>query len=135
MAQQNEKNKAKSGRREDCCTGLERSKLLSSWMKPTSPCGNARQTSSEVSRGLRRFPLTDYGFQSGLGDWRGYSSPSGDDGSEFRNLRRLNRQFLAEAAREYGTEMAVFGLIVLASGWLVLYMVITVVTLLSRGHP
>ena len=104
-------------------------------MKPSSPCGKARQTSSGGSRGRRHFPLADYGFQSGLDDWRGYSSPSGDEGSEFRNLRRLSRQFLAEAAREYGTEMAVFGLIVLASGWLVIYMVITVVALLRAVHP
>jgi hypothetical protein len=104
-------------------------------MKPTCPCRGARRSSSEAFRSKQSSPLTDYCFQSGLDQWRGYSSPYGDDEPEFRNLRRLSRQFLAEAAREYGKEMAVFGLIVLASGWLVIYMVITVVTLLSEGHP
>jgi hypothetical protein len=104
-------------------------------MKPIGPCGSARRASAEVPRRDGHFPQTDYCFQSGLDQWRGYSSPYGDDGPEFRNFRRLNRQFLAEAAREYGKEMTVFSLIVLASGWLVIYMVITVVTLLSKGHP
>jgi hypothetical protein len=40
-----------------------------------------------------------------------------------------------EAARERAKEMAVFALIVLASAWPVIYMVITVVELLSKGRP
>lgn len=106
-----------------------------SWMKPTCPCSGGRRPPSEAFQGELHFPQTDYCFQSGLDQWRGYSSPYGDDGQEYRSFRRLSRQFLAEAAREYGKEMAVFSLIVLASGWLVIYMVITVVTLLSKGHP
>jgi hypothetical protein len=39
------------------------------------------------------------------------------------------------AARERAKEMAVFALIVLASAWPVIYMVITVVKVLSRGRP
>jgi hypothetical protein len=104
-------------------------------MKPTCPCGGARRPSCEAFRSERHFPPVDYCFQSGLDQWRGDSSPYGDDEPEFRNFRRLSRQLLAESAREYGKEMAVFSLIALASGWLVIYMVITVVTLLSKGHP
>jgi hypothetical protein len=47
----------------------------------------------------------------------------------------LGREFRIEAARERAREMAVFALIVLTSAWPVLYMVITVVKLLSKGRP
>jgi hypothetical protein len=47
----------------------------------------------------------------------------------------LGREFRIEAARERAREMAVFALIVLTSAWPVVYMVITVVKLLSKGRP
>jgi hypothetical protein len=40
-----------------------------------------------------------------------------------------------EAARERAKEMAAFAAIVLTSAWPVLYMIITVVKLLSKGRP
>ena len=83
----------------------------------------------------RRFPQTDYFFHSGLGEWRGYSSPyDGDDESEFRKFHNFSREFLMESARERAKEMAVFALVVLASAWPVIYMVITVVKLLWKGR-
>lgn len=39
------------------------------------------------------------------------------------------------SARERATEMVVFALVVLASAWPVIYMVITVVKLLLKGRP
>jgi hypothetical protein len=95
-------------------------------MKPTCPS----------TAGERRFPLTDYFFHSGTGGWRGYSSSfDGDDRSEFRTFYNLRREFMIESARERAREMAVFGVVVVASAWPVIYMVITVVKLLSKGRP
>jgi hypothetical protein len=95
-------------------------------MKPRSPS----------TGGNGQFPHTDYLFHSGFGEWRGYSSPyDGEDRSEFRNFYNLGREFRIEAARERAKEMAVFALIVLASAWPVIYMVVTVVELLSKGRP
>ena len=95
-------------------------------MKPTGP--------SAV--GKRRFPETDYLFHSGLGEWRGYSSPyDGEDRWEFRNFYNLGREFRIEAARELAKEMVVFALILLTAAWPVIYMVITVVKVLSKGQP
>ena len=85
--------------------------------------------------GKQRFPLTDYFFHSGTGKWWGNSSFDGEDRSEFRNFYNLGREFRIEAARERAREMAVFGLIVLASAWPVIYMVVTVVKLLDKGRP
>lgn len=84
-----------------------------------------------------RFPQTDYCFHSGFGHWHGgYFSPyDGEDRSDFRNFYNLGREYRREAARERAKEMAVFGLIVLTSAWPVLYMVVTVVKLLSKGRP
>jgi hypothetical protein len=42
---------------------------------------------------------------------------------------------MIESARERAKEMAVFGVVVVASAWPVIYMVITVVKLLSKGRP
>ena len=90
-------------------------------MKPTSPFAAGQ------------FPRTDYCFHSGFGEWHGSSSPQdGDERSRFRNL---SREFLIESARERAKEMAVFGVIVIAAAWPVIYMVITVVKLLSKGRP
>ena len=93
-------------------------------MKPRSP-----------STDKRRFPQTDYFFHSGFGQWHGgYFSPyDGEDRS--RNFYNLWREYRLEAARERAKEMAVFALIILTSAWPVLYMVVTVVKLLSKGRP
>jgi hypothetical protein len=93
-------------------------------MKPRSP-----------STDKGRFPQTDYCFHSGFGQWHGgYFSPyDGEDGS--RNFYNLGREYRLEAARERAKEMAVFALIILTSAWPVLYMVVTVVKLLSKGRP
>jgi hypothetical protein len=87
--------------------------------------------------GKARFPQTDYFFHSGFDQWHGgYFSPYDDeDRSGSRNFYNLGREYRIEAARERAKEMAVFALIVLTSAWPVLYMVITVVKLLSRGRP
>ncbi len=96
-------------------------------MKPTSP----------FMGGKGRFPQTDYFFHSGFGQWHGgYFSPYDDeDQSGLRNFYNLGRQYRMEAARERTKEMAVFALIVLTSAWPVLYMIVTVVRLLSKGRP
>lgn len=82
----------------------------------------------------RQFPKTDFCFHSGIGRWRGWSSPS-DDGGEFRKFHNMSREFLLESARERAREMAVFALVVIASVWPVVYMVVTVVKLLLKGRP
>src|SRR5438034_843491 len=98
--------------------------------------GRAAGCGSRATGGRNRFPQTDYFFHSGFAGWRGYS-PSDDweNRSEFRNFYNLGREFRIEAARERAKEMAVFALIVLTSAWPVLYMVVTVVKLLSKGRP
>jgi hypothetical protein len=42
---------------------------------------------------------------------------------------------MIESARERAKEMAVFILIVATSAWPVIYMVVTVIKLLSKGRP
>jgi hypothetical protein len=86
--------------------------------------------------GERPFPLTDYHFQSGFGAWRGFSSPyDGDEGSDSRRFHNFSREFIMESARERAKEMAVFVLVIAVSAWPVIYMVVTVVQLLSKGAP
>jgi hypothetical protein len=71
-----------------------------------------------------------------MGEWRGYWSPyDGDNGQGIRNFHRLSREYLAEFSRERAKELTVFVLVALTSAWPVIYMVITVVKLLSRGRP
>jgi len=84
-----------------------------------------------------RFPQTDYFLHSGFDQWHGgYFSPfDGEDRSGLRNFYNLGREYRLEAARERAKEMAVFALIILTSAWPVLYMVVTVVKLLSKGRP
>ena len=84
-----------------------------------------------------RFPQTDYFLHSGFDQWHGgYFSPfDGEDRSGLRNFYNLGREYRLEAARERAKEMAVFALILLTSAWPVLYMVVTVVKLLSKGRP
>src|SRR5881397_4302357 len=95
-------------------------------MKPRSP-----------STGKGRFPQTDYYFHSGFGHWHGgYFSPNdGEDRSDFSNFYNLGREYRLEAARERAKEMAVFAVIVLTSAWPVIYMIVTVVKLLSKTRP
>ena len=93
-------------------------------MKPTSQFGT------------RKFPQTDCFFQSGHGRWQGFwSSSDGDDRWEFRNRYNLGREYLIEAAREWKKEAIVFAMVVLASAWPVIYMVVSVIQLLIKGHP
>ena len=95
-------------------------------MKPRSPS----------TGGKGRFPQTDYFFHSGFGQWHGrFWSSDGEDGSEFRSLYNLGREYRLEAARERAREMAAFAVIVLTSAWPVLYMIVTVVKLLSKTRP
>ena len=96
-------------------------------MKPRSPS----------TGGEERFPQTDYFFHSGFGQWRGgfFSPYDGEDRSEFKNFYNLGREYRIEAARERAKEMAVFAVIVLTSAWPVLYMIVTVVKLLSKSRP
>jgi hypothetical protein len=96
-------------------------------MKPRSP-------STGGSKG--RFPQTDYFFHSGFGGWHGHSWFSdGEERSRFKNLFNLGREYRLEAARERAREMAAFVVIVLTSAWPVIYMIVTVVKLLSKGRP
>jgi len=95
-------------------------------MKPQPP----------FSPGRWRRPATDCCFHSAFRDWGGrFSSPDGDGRYHLRTFHRLSRDLILESARERAWEMFVFGLVVLASAWPVVYMVISVVKLLLRGRP
>lgn len=95
-------------------------------MKPSAP--NATSQGS--------WPLIECFFHAGLENWRGYSSPfDGEDRSDIRRFHDFSRKYLLESARERAREMVVFGLVVAASAWPVIYMVISVVKLLLRGRP
>lgn len=80
-----------------------------------------------------QFPRTDYFFQSGVDRWRGYWFSN--EGEEPRNRCNLGREYLIEAARERTREAIVFGAVVIASAWPVIYMIVTVVQLLLKGRP
>ena len=95
-------------------------------MKPRTPSTD----------GKGGFPQTDYFFHSGFGQWRGrFWSSDGEDKSRFRHLFDLGREYRIEAARERAKELVVFAVIVLTSAWPVVYMIVTVVKLLSKGRP
>ena len=95
-------------------------------MKPRTPS----------TGGKGHFPHTDCFFHSGFGHWHGHPwSSDGEDQSRFRNLFDLGREYRIEAARERAREMAAFAVIVLTSAWPVVYMIVTVVKLLSKGRP
>ncbi len=83
----------------------------------------------------QHFLLTDYSFQSGLDEWRGYSWSGGDDDSDVRKFHNLRREFLLESARERTREMVAFAIVALVAFWPVIYMVVTVVKLLLKGRP
>lgn len=70
-----------------------------------------------------------------MGNSRGYSSHDDDGRSEFRNFFSLNRELRMVCARERAKEMWVFGLVVLAAAWPVIYMIVIVVKLLLKGRP
>jgi hypothetical protein len=80
---------------------------------------------------VSRLPEAGYFFQSGSGFPGGYS-PSNDGDRPFHNL---TREFLAESAREQKRELFVLSLVVLASVWPVISMVVTVVQLICTRHP
>jgi hypothetical protein len=80
-----------------------------------------------------KFPKTDYFFHQGFGEWGGCSG--NDDWWEVRRFHNLGREFLIEARRERAKEMAVFGLVVLASAWPVIYMIVSVIQVLLKGRP
>jgi hypothetical protein len=96
-------------------------------MKPRSPS----------TGGKEQFPPTDCFFHSGFGQWHGgYFSPyDGEERYRFSNFYNLGREFRIEAAKERAREMAAFALIILTSAWPVLYMVVTVVKVLTKGRP
>jgi hypothetical protein len=102
-------------------------------MKPVCQFAS-RRAGLESDIAPRQFPPTDYFFQSRMEEWRGFSSPH--DGREHvRNFRRLSREYYGAAAQEYVKEAIVFGLVVAASLWPVIYMIVVVVKLLSKKHP
>ena len=78
-----------------------------------------------------RLPEAGYFFHSGSGFPVGYS-PHNDGDRHFHNL---SREFLTESAREQKRELFVLSLIVLASAWPVISMIVTVVHLLCTRHP
>ena len=75
---------------------------------------------------------TECFFHSGIESWHSHWSSGDDDG--FRNFRNLNREYLSASARERATEIVVFALMLAASAWPVIYMVVTVVKLLWKGR-
>jgi hypothetical protein len=87
----------------------------------------------QFCREKARFPLTDCFFQSSFGDWRSSSPYDGDDDS--RRFRNFSREFLLESARERTKEMIVFAVVMLTAAWPVIYMVVSVVELFSKGRP
>jgi hypothetical protein len=92
-------------------------------VKPSAPFENTR------------FPRTDYFFHSGPDHWQGYSSSDGERHWNFRNPYNLGREYLIASARERAKEAAVFAVILFASAWPVIYMIISVVKLLIKGRP
>ena len=109
--------------------------VLCCWFQ-TSCRSESMKPRSPSKGGKGRFPQTDYFLHSGFGQWRGHFwSSDGEDRSRFRNLFNLGREYRIEAARERAREMAAFAVIVLTSAWPVVYMIVTVVKLLSKGRP
>ena len=76
-----------------------------------------------------RFPRTDCFFQAYAGRWRGW-----DDDEAFRPRRNLGREYLVEAARERTKEMIVLGILLFASAWPVILVMIEVGRLYNREH-
>jgi hypothetical protein len=105
------------------------------WNDPSYGSQEMKPSCASVT-GKQSFPPTDYFFQSVFGEWHGHSSPyDGDEGSDSRKFHNFCREFIMESARERAKETAVFALVVVVTAWPVIYMVVTVVKLLSNGRP
>jgi hypothetical protein len=103
------------------------------WNEPSSGAKAVKPT-CQFEDG--RFPRIDYFFHSGLDRWQSYSSSNdGDDRWEFRSRYNLGREYLIESAREHTKEMVAFAVVVVASAWPVIYMIVSVVQLLLKGRP
>jgi len=76
----------------------------------------------------RSFPRTDCFFQAYEGRWNYWGN---DDESPRR--RNLGRDYLIEAARERTKEMAMLGILLLASAWPAISMIVEVARF-YRGH-
>ena len=77
-----------------------------------------------------RFPRTDFFFQAYDGRWRGYW-PEDDENSRRHNL---GREYLIESAREQTKEMAVLGVILFASAWPVVLMIVEIIRFYQGRH-
>jgi len=128
----------------DCILGMGSGRRVGTrtFFKAASSCERGIIVSTQAMKptgpsvaGKKRFPQTDYCFHVGFGQWRGWSPYDGEDRSAFRNFYNLGRQFRIEAARERAKEMVAFGFIVVTAAWPVIYMIVTVVKLLSKGRP
>ena len=73
--------------------------------------------------GRRGFPQTDCLFQTYAGRWHGW------DDEPFRRRRNLGREYLIEAARERAKEMVVLGILLFASAWPTILVIIEVARL------
>ena len=67
-----------------------------------------------------------------MGEWHGYSSPSDGEDSSQRKFNDFSRKFLMESSEARAREMAVFVLLLLASAWPLIYMMIMVTKLLIK---
>lgn len=74
------------------------------------------------------FPRTDCFFQTYAGRWHGW-----DDGEPFRRRENLGREYLVEAARERTKDMVVLGILLFASVWPIILVMIEVARL-HKGH-
>ena len=77
----------------------------------------------------RRFPRTDSFFQAYDGQWHGFW-PEDNESSRRHNL---GREYLVEAARERAKEMVVLGILLFASAWPTILVIIEV-TRLYKSH-
>ena len=73
-------------------------------------------------------PRTDCCFQAYAGRWHGW-----DDPEPFRRRHNLGREYLIEAARERTKEMVVLGILLFASTWPIILVMIEVARL-HKGH-
>jgi hypothetical protein len=72
------------------------------------------------------FPRTDCFFQASRDRWHGWGEES-----PFHRPN-LGREYLMESARERAKETAVFGVILIAAAWPLVYMIITIWEVLHR---
>ena len=75
----------------------------------------------------RRFPRTDCFFQAYTGGW-----PNWED-EPFRRRHNLGRDYLIESARERTKDMVVLGILLFASVWPIILVMIEVARL-HKGH-